>query len=48
MKEALHPFQWKNQGWQSSQWVRLTCYLVVFLATIMLGGEKVQFIYFQF
>ena len=48
MKEALHPFQWKNQGWQSSQWVRLACYLVVFLATIMLGGEKVQFIYFQF
>lgn len=48
MKDASHPFQWKNQGWQSSQWIRLTCYLVVFLATLMFGGEKVQFIYFQF
>ena len=48
MKEATHPFQWKNQGWQSSQWIRMACYLIVFFATIMLGGEKVQFIYFQF
>ena len=48
MKDAPHPFKWKNQGWQAAQWIRIVCYLIVFLATIMLGGEKVQFIYFQF
>lgn len=48
MKKATHPFQWKETGWQSSQLVRMTVYLALFLTIIAIGGEKVQFIYFQF
>lgn len=48
MKNATHPFQWKEHGWQSSQWVRISCYLLLFIATVLFGGEPVSFIYFQF
>lgn len=48
MKNATHPFQWKEHGWQSSQWVRINCYLLLFIATVLFGGEPVSFIYFQF
>lgn len=48
MKNATHPFQWKERGWQSSQWVRISCYLLLFIVTVLFGGEPVSFIYFQF
>ena len=48
MKNATHPFQWKGCGWQSCQWVRISCYLLLFLVTILFGGEPMNFIYFQF
>ncbi len=48
MKDSPHPFQWRASGWQGSQLVRMAVYLTVFVATIVLGGEKTQFIYFQF
>lgn len=48
MKRLPHPFGWKLTGWQSSQIVRITVYVAVFLATVVFGGEKTQFIYFQF
>lgn len=48
MKNATHPFQWKDSGWQSSQWVRISCYLLLFLTTVLWGGEPMNFIYFQF
>lgn len=48
MKEKSHPFQWKDSGWQSSQWVRIMLYLLLFSIIFICGGEKVNFIYFQF
>ena len=48
MRSAPHPFQWRNTGWQSHQWVRLAVYLLVFSVTVLAGGATVQFIYFQF
>ncbi|MBQ9361895.1 MAG: MBOAT family protein [Bacteroidaceae bacterium] len=48
MKEAPHPFQWKPAGWQSSQLIRFTLYIIIFIVTVVYGGEKTQFIYFQF
>ena len=48
MKKACHPFCWKKTGWQASQWVRLTCYFILFCATLLLGGGQTSFIYFQF
>lgn len=48
MKERRHPFGWKECGWQKWQSVRLLTYLSLFLATLLLGGSQVQFIYFQF
>ncbi len=48
MGKADHPFQWADKGWQGRQWVRMAIYLVVFALTVLLGGETVQFIYFQF
>lgn len=48
MGDAEHPFQWKSRGWQSSQIVRYVVYLTLFVLTVVYGGEKTQFIYFQF
>lgn len=48
MGECRHPFCWRESGWQRSQVVRMLTYLIVFLSVIMLGGSRVQFIYFQF
>lgn len=48
MKENIHPFSFKEYGWQNSQIVRMSIYLILFIATIYFGGEKTQFIYFQF
>jgi len=48
MKDACHPFQWRSAGWQYSQPVRFAVYLILFLLTVVYGGEKTQFIYFQF
>ena len=48
MGDATHPFRWKSHGWQSSQWVRYAVYLTLFVLTVVYGGEKTQFIYFQF
>ena len=48
MRSTPHPFQWRNTGWQSHQWVRLAVYLLVFSVTVLAGGATVQFIYFQF
>lgn len=48
MKDMEHPFCWQSFGIQSSQMVRMLVYLIVFLCTIIYGGDKTQFIYFQF
>ena len=48
MKDRAHPFQWSNTGWQSWQPVRLITYWILFVTTVLLGGEHIQFIYFQF
>jgi len=48
MKDAPHPFQWKPAGWQSSQVLRFALYIIIFIVTVIYGGEKTQFIYFQF
>lgn len=48
MKGFAHPFMWKSTGLWSFQIVRMLIYLIVFISTIVLGGEKTQFIYFQF
>ncbi len=48
MHNAEHPFQWKTTGIWSSQVLRMFIYLVVFICTVIFGGEKTQFIYFQF
>lgn len=48
MKDSPHPFQWKSTGWQSSQPLRFALYIILFVITVVYGGEKTQFIYFQF
>ncbi len=48
MKDNVHPFSFKETGWQSHQFVRMSIYIVLFLITVYFGGEKTQFIYFQF
>lgn len=48
MKDSEHPFRWQSSGFQSSQWVRLSVYLLLFVSTIIFGSDKTQFIYFQF
>jgi D-alanyl-lipoteichoic acid acyltransferase DltB (MBOAT superfamily) len=48
MQEAPHPFQWKSTGCWSSQTLRFALYIIIFIVTVVYGGEKTQFIYFQF
>lgn len=48
MRSREHPFAFSGQGLWKSQWVRMPIYLLCFLVTLLLGGEQVQFIYFQF
>ena len=48
MKDHAHPFMFRDHGWQGKQYVRMAIYATLFVATVMLGGEKTQFIYFQF
>ena len=48
MQNAEHPFQWKTTGIWSSQTLRMFIYLVLFICTVIFGGDKTQFIYFQF
>lgn len=47
-KDKIHPFTFKETGWQSYQVIRMVVYLILFIITVFLGGEKTQFIYFQF
>lgn len=48
MHNAEHPFGWKTTGIWSSQALRMFIYLVAFICTVIFGGDKTQFIYFQF
>jgi len=48
MKDSEHPFRWRSEGILSSQAIRMLVYLTLFVCTVIFGGEKTQFIYFQF
>ncbi len=48
MNDSPHPFQWKSRGWQSLQPIRLLTYFLLFVLTVIYGGQQIQFIYFQF
>ena len=48
MRMREHPFTFADKGLWASQWVRMPVYWVCFLVTLFLGGEQLQFIYFQF
>lgn len=43
-----HPFAFSDGGMWGQQWVRMVVYLACFCATLLLGGQQVDFIYFQF
>lgn len=48
MHDREHPFAFSDNGLWRLQWVRLTIYTAVLAAVYFVGGEKAQFIYFQF
>ena len=47
-RNYAHPFQFTDCGIWRMQVVRFTIYILLFLACMLLGGQQVQFIYFQF
>lgn len=48
MKDKSHPFDFKEKGWLSSQWIRIPIYIILFISVVLFGGQSSQFIYFQF
>lgn len=48
MKGREHPFAFPDRGVLRYQSVRMTVYLLVLATVYLCGGEKAQFIYFQF
>ena len=47
-RNHTHPFQFPQRGLWKFRFVRMTLYAVLFIASILFGGQQVQFIYFQF
>jgi len=47
-RQHAHPFHFGRKGLFAYRLVRLVLYAVLFAACILLGGQQMQFIYFQF
>lgn len=47
-RQWAHPFQFADHGIWRLQPLRYTIYVILFLTCLLLGGQQVQFIYFQF